>query len=784
MPDRFPATLDIVPDTPGWGEAHVPSALASVGEWMMWLAVPVGLVFLLAAGIARIRSRRRGQRVSQGPDRANQASRFGTISSGASSPESRIGHTGVSVDQGTGIPPRAVDSVAMGHLASATPPPIAGLGDLAATLQAIAAPPSPPRGWSHGEADRYQAVFDCNPHPMWVVDEQTLRFLAVNDATVYRYGYTREEITALCVGDVCPSEDVDRLTAPQWSVGPDGSMIRWRHRTKAGVLVEAEATTHRCRFDGHHARLIVIGDGTDRRRTAATLREREELLRNIISHIPCGVFWKDRASIYLGCNEQVARDFGLAVPGEVVGLTDYELVPSSEEAEISRACDRQVMETGDPLLNAEETRTGPGGNQITLLTSRVPLCDPTGGPAGVLGVYLDITERKRLEEQYRQAAKMEAVGRLAGGIAHDFNNLLTVIRGNAELLLSVREGFPDEVRMVDEVRMAADRAAGLVRQLLTFSRPQSAKPRVVNLNDVVADLAGILRRLLGAVITVDVEPAAVPIPVLADRGQLEQVVMNLAVNARDAMPDGGQLRLAVGWTYAPVGPAAKFARLSVADTGTGMSEEVKARIFDPFFTTKGPDKGTGLGLAVVHGIVKQAGGEVTVVSATGVGTTFYIDLPWSDHLPTRSGIPATHQAVRKVPVGQSQPVLLVEDEDGIRALARLTLEGRGFAVTEAPDGVAALEILSSDRIFDLVVTDMTMPGVGGQEVAGQATATQPGVRVVYMSGYVPDDSSLAEPAGAVFLPKPFTPAELIRAVETALAPSSAPSGETQGTIQV
>jgi two-component system cell cycle sensor histidine kinase/response regulator CckA len=208
-----------------------------------------------------------------------------------------------------------------------------------------------------------------------------------------------------------------------------------------------------------------------------------------------------------------------------------------------------------------------------------------------------------------------------------------------------------------------------------------------------------------------------------------------------------------------------------------MPAEVIARIFDPFFTTKGPDKGTGLGLAVVHGIVKQAGGSVAVESAPGAGTTFHIDLPWSQQPAPPATVTITQDATKRLPLGHGRSILLVEDEDGIRTLARLTLESRGFAVVEAPDGAEALEVLEGGKPFDLVVTDMTMPGVGGQEVAGRATELHPGVRVVYMSGYVPDDGGLTDPPGALFLPKPFTPADLVRAVAIALTGSPPPSGD-------
>jgi two-component system cell cycle sensor histidine kinase/response regulator CckA len=759
-------------DTPP-GLFTVAPGLSAAADWLIGLALPVALASLTLAAAAAVKARRvaraaaerRTVRAAVAHARAEERARLAATLTQLSAP-AELAPTPVAVllEEPSAPPPPLVDVP--------TPAPV---GDAFAGLAAALVRPEAPRPEAPPD-DPFRAVFDALPHPLWVFDEETLGFVAVNDAAVFKYGYNRDEVLKLTVRDVCPEEDVAALLDASPDSAADGRQTRWRHRTRAGVLLECEATAHRVRFAGRPARVIFAGDGSDRRRTAAALRKSEELLRTIIAHIPCGVFWKDRASIYLGCNDTAAKDFGMSAPGEVVGMTDFELVPDLDEADVSRNCDRQVMESGDPLLNAEECRSRPDGQKAALLTSRVPLRDAAGAVTGVLGVYLDITDRKRLEEQYRQAAKMEAVGRLAGGIAHDFNNLLTVIRGNAEWLAGATGGT-EAARMVDEVQQAADRAAGLVRQLLTFSRPQQCRPKVVDLSAVVTDLSAILRRLLG-VVHVDVELPEQPVPVLADRGHLEQVVMNLAVNARDAMPTGGRLRLAVGWAFNPAVGRGRLARLSVSDTGVGMSDEVKARIFDPFFTTKGPDKGTGLGLAVVHGIVKQAGGGIEVVSAVGQGTTFHIDLPLTDQAP--SGIRVVRETARPSRCGQGRPLLLVEDEDGIRALARLTLEGRGFVVTECPDAEAAIDRLNAGGRFDLLVTDMTMPGLGGRDVAFRATELLPTIRVVYMSGYVPDDDRLAEPPGALFLPKPFTPAELAKVVEDALAARGpAPSGESR-----
>ena len=402
----------------------------------------------------------------------------------------------------------------------------------------------------------------------------------------------------------------------------------------------------------------------------------------------------------------------------------------------------------------------------------VPVIGPDGQHTHWVAILRDTTERRRLEAQLRESQKMDAIGRLAGGIAHDFNNLLTVIHGNAELL---REGELDPqltTELVDDIRGASERAAGLVRQLLTFGRRQPARLEVVDLNAVVADMAGLLKRLLGERVAIATHLAPSPVRTRVDRSQLEQVVMNLAVNARDAMPQGGTVTISTSAaTELHDGASVKLARLIVADTGTGMTPEVRAKIFEPFFTTKGPGKGTGLGLATVYGIVKQSGGQIGVDSALGVGTAFHVELPWcSDPTASSSSIClARSQLGRDRQVGSGRSILLVEDEPAVRKLVKSALEASGYSVSEAPDGETALEGLDAGLTMDVLVTDLTMPGMGGRELAGRVRAERPEVGVVFISGYAPDASWLDDVPGAVFLPKPFTPIDLLRATGKAIA---------------
>jgi two-component system, cell cycle sensor histidine kinase and response regulator CckA len=629
---------------------------------------------------------------------------------------------------------------------------------------------------AHAEepADLHRALFDAHPTPMWAFDERTLRFLAVNAAAEQRYGYARAEFLALSVRDVIAADEVAQLVALLADEWAEEHALVWGHRTKAGALLQVEVELSRFDFEGLPARLAVATDGIARRKAEAALRASEERLRNVLAHIPCGVFWKDKASIYLGGNERVSADRGLAVPGELVGRTDDDLATVPEEAECNRASDRKVLETGAPVLNTEEPWTLPDGTVATLLASRVPMRDEAGQVVGVLGVYQDVTDRKRLESQLRQAQKMEAIGRLAGGVAHDFNNLLTIISGNVHLLAALPPGDAEFPQLLDDIRDAAERAAALTRQLLAFGRKQPARPEVIDLNQSVSGMVGLLKRLIGERISVRTELHPSAVPVRADRGQFEQVVLNLVLNARDAMPEGGALSIATG-------AQGRSARLVIRDAGTGMTDEVKRHLFEPFFTTKDVGKGTGLGLATVYGIVQQAGGSIEVESALGAGSTFTILLPLCD---APAPVPKTPLPAR--PAASSacarRAVLLVEDEDRLRKLVRYTLEGQGYAVTEAVGGEAALKLLTPDRHYDLLITDWVMPGIDGRELAGRVRALRPHVGVVFVSGYVPDHRRMDGLAGSLFLPKPFTPLELLkvaeRAVKHAKGPRPVPVGAT------
>ena len=410
--------------------------------------------------------------------------------------------------------------------------------------------------------------------------------------------------------------------------------------------------------------------------------------------------------------------------------------------------------------------------------------DPGGAPTYFVSQIQDITNRRQLEEQFRQSQKMEAVGRLAGGVAHDFNNLLTVISGYSELALQrVTDGESqpdvDGVREdLEEIKSAAARAASLTQQLLAFSRQQVVQPGKLDLNEIVAEIEKMLDRLIGEDVALVVHLDATAGPVEADAGQLEQVILNLAVNGRDAMPDGGtltiettaiELEIALDNEHGRVEPG-RYVRLAVTDDGAGMDAETQARVFEPFFTTKELGKGTGLGLSTVYGILEQSGGHVRIHTSPGNGTCFEIYLPECARADAAEAGPAG-----VCPVGGSETILLVEDETSVRDLTRRMLEESGYRVLSAANGMDALQLCATNlEQIDLMVTDVVMPRMRGVEVARRVARIRPSLRVLFMSGYT-DNSIHADIAGSIsFLQKPFTLDELLGAVRTAL--SSEPPG--------
>ena len=402
-----------------------------------------------------------------------------------------------------------------------------------------------------------------------------------------------------------------------------------------------------------------------------------------------------------------------------------------------------------------------------------------GGRPARLAVATDVTEKRRLEQQLLQSQKMEAIGLLAGGVAHDFNNLLGVIIGYCELISHDLAADSAAAKRLDQIAKAADRAAGLTRQLLAFGRKQVMQPKVLDLGEVVSNVVRMLRRLIGENIELETRSQADLGRVFADPGQLEQVIVNLTVNARDAMPTGGRLLLTTRNVALEAGEVAGaeaglYVCLQVADNGCGMSAETLGQIFEPFFTTKEAGKGTGLGLSTVYGIVKQSGGHLAVASSLGSGTTFEVYLP-----RTEGRLEELRETRQQPSLRGSETVMVVEDADALRAIVREVLEQVGYRVLEAADPAAAVAVARSfvGRIH-LVLSDVVLPGASGAEVVRQLQALQPGIRAVFMSGYT--DEAIGRHGflerGTHFLQKPFTSALLRQKLREALdAPEEDPA---------
>jgi len=504
------------------------------------------------------------------------------------------------------------------------------------------------------------------------------------------------------------------------------------------------------------------------------LTQREELFR-LIS--------ENAADMIAVVDVQGNRIYNSPSYERILGYTDDEL-QGTRAFEQVHPDDRHLVE--EAARDARDRRVGRSiqyrmrhkdGTWRTLESSATVVNGSDGQADKLVIVARDVTARKQLEEQFRQAQKMEAVGRLSGGVAHDFNNLLSVIMGYAEFQQERLEPGDTLRASADEILKAGNKAASLTRQLLAFSRQQVLDPKVIDLNNAVADMEKLLRRLIGE----DIELRTSLHPnlgrVKADQGQLEQVIMNLAVNARDAMPQGGKLIISTEnfvmdesfvrrYPY-PVQPG-PYVLLSVSDTGIGMDHETKARAFEPFFTTKEKGKGTGLGLATVYGVVKQSGGYIDIESSPGAGTGFMIYLPRVD-----AAIDApTHSAAKSErPVSGKETILLVEDEESLRRLTRASLESSGYKVLDSGDGLDAVEVSKRYQgSIDLLLTDIVMPGMGGRALAEELIRTRPEIRVVYMSGYTGQAVGSQGPVdpGSHFLAKPFTRDVLLSKIRGAL----------------
>jgi PAS domain S-box-containing protein len=745
----------------------------------------------------------------------------------------------------------------------------------------------------------FRLLFESNPLPMQVYDAETLHVLAVNDAALAHYGYSREQYLAMTVLDIRPGEDRDRFVSELPDFGDYHAVESCRHLKSDGTVCEVDVYSRKMRYGGRPARIAAMVDITERRRAERERDRNRGFLDLIIENVPSIIVVKSIPDFrYVLINRAGERDFGIP-RHEMIGRTAHEVLPKATADRLT-ALDRKVLETRQTPLISEHAIEMPSGDHRMGISRRLLLCDDDGSPQYLLAVVDDVTDRRRLEEerdrnweflhaviesvpntifvrdareqryvlvnraaeslwgisrdqiigrtprdlfsqptadkiaeyddvvlhsdrpllveehevrmpnngtrlikakrisirneqgepqyllgvlddvtdsraveqQLQQSQKMEAVGNLTGGLAHDFNNLLTVMIGNLDLLQSEVAGNRAAEQEVATILQAAERGADLTHQLLAFARRQRLSPRRIDVNDLIGNTARLLARTLGENIAVDVRLCDEPWPVIADASQLEAALVNIAINARDAMPNGGVLTIssanarldADDAARQPEAAAGDYVAIELRDSGTGMPPEVLAHIFEPFFTTKAPGKGTGLGLSMVYGFIKQSGGHVSADSRVGEGTVFKLYLPRAAEVEATT---APLEVPRSVPVVNGKVILAVDDNPAVRATVLMQLRSLGYSVLEADSPQAALSMLDSVEKIDLLFTDIVMPGpMNGRQLAAQARAKRPDLKVLYTSGF-PGMLDDADDRDAL-LNKPYRKRDLASAIHRAL----------------
>jgi PAS domain S-box-containing protein len=509
-----------------------------------------------------------------------------------------------------------------------------------------------------------------------------------------------------------------------------------------------------------------VSEELDRRKTRE-LRDSQNRMALIVDSSQDAIIGKNLDGIVTHWNKGAEHIYGYTAQ-EMIGRSITTLAPKDRVDEIPNILKK--IRAGERVEYFESVRVTKDGKSLNVSIAVSPIFDAEGKVVGASTIARNITSQKRVEDQLRQSQKMEAVGRLAGGVAHDFNNLLGIVTACSELLRDRVSG--DSLEYIDNIREAAKRGASLTRQLLAFSRRQPVKMQVLDLNERLKDVSKLLRPLMGDDVEIVLAPRSATAIVEADAGQLDQIVINLAVNARDAMPRGGRLIIETSvfdfdesFAREHTMAAGRYVMLAISDNGVGMDEATRSRIFEPFFTTKEIGKGSGLGLATVYGIVAQSGGHVWVYSEVGHGTTFKIYLPSAEH---KLGMASEAKAEGLPPRREGLTILLAEDDPLMRRLTRKMLEEHGYKVLEAVDGEAALKVIRSQPI-DLILTDVVMKGMNGPELVLRLIDSHPEMKVVYMSGYTGELIANQGVDSAIrLLEKPFTRADLLKTIDAVL----------------
>ncbi|HUF13952.1 MAG TPA: PAS domain S-box protein [Longimicrobiales bacterium] len=618
------------------------------------------------------------------------------------------------------------------------------------------------------------------PAPLYLFEIESRRIVAINDAAVQQYGYTCEELVGMKADELRPAEDVPGFLAELRKAGANyRKRGRWTHRRKDGTRFQVDVRSHEVLVAGTRCLAVMALDITDQLRAEReqelaidAMRKSEANFRTLFERAGIGMAVHTIGGTLVASNPALREMLGYA---DHPPQLELEQIVHPDDLAGARESVRQLVDGTVKRTRADRRFLHADGSVRWSRATLSLIPDPAGGDDRVLVVVEDVTELRLLEDQFRQAQKMEAVGRLAGGVAHDFNNILTTIIGNTELVLADLPNH-DALRVdIEEIRKAADRAAVLTRQLLAFSRKQVLRPELIDLGRLLSDIDRMLRRIVSEDVQLSTDAPSGLGFVYADRSQVEQVIMNLVVNARDAMTGCGTLSIGLRELHQATPavrshvqvPAGKYVVLSVRDTGCGIPADLLERIFEPFFTTKDASRGTGLGLATVYGIVKQSGGFIWVQSVVGEGSTFEIQLPVAGEAAgSLSSVAETDASV----IRGTETVLLVEDEASVRQIGLRILRRAGYTVLEAANGGEALLIARNSPRLDILVTDLVMPRMSGFSLAEELKGLRPDLRVLFMSGYSEDAASGNVPLdpAAAFLEKPFTAPALTGAVRRTL----------------
>lgn len=621
----------------------------------------------------------------------------------------------------------------------------------------------------------YSILFKKSPVAYQSLDENG-NILEVNDAWLNLLGYTREEVISRNYLDFLIPEH-KALFANRFPIFKESGFVHgadFEMVCKDGihVYVSAEGSSS-CYPDGRFKQShCVLLDMTDRKRMEDELRKQKEDYETIFHSVPGPIFCVDRYGICVKCNKASSESLGMPI-SQIEGRTYADIVP--QEAEIYLQDNAEVMSSGVPKVDIIRPYHSVSGKSGWVRTVKVPYRDNEGHITGVISLSEDMTERRALEQQLNQRQKMEELGFLAGGVAHDFNNLLTVIMGFSEL---ARDNAKDNAilkKYLDNIIQATDRAANLTHQLLAFAHQQVIEPKVVFLNDLTMDMEKMLRRLIGEKIELISRYDPNLWNIVVDPGQYEQIILNLAVNARDAMPDGGvftmetkNIHLEKDYTRLhPAVPAGDYVQVSISDTGHGIPEDIIPQIFKPFYTTKPKGKGTGLGLSTCYGIMKQSNGIIDVESELGRGATFHLYFPRALDMGSDTSLNLSEEQ----DASGEETILLVEDEEMVSETAKLSLSTHGYQILCASDGIEALEIFHDRRDeIDLIISDVVMPRMGGRELLDRIRDFDSHIPFILASGYT-DHLQIVEQLaekGAYFIHKPYTPISLVRMVREVL----------------